>query len=143
MKDIEVKLDTSGKPLDFDKSFSIDDFTREIIDPKLGKLRKCMHFMEREAMECAIRHHSRRVYVCEWWETHEERTEIRFGIQHAYCWLVYPYNERSSAFKVAQRRNGLVRVMDFKVILELDEDKFNSIDSPNRDLAEKIRSMFR
>lgn len=143
MKDIEVKLDTSGKPLDFDKAFSMDDFTREIIDPKLGKLRKGMYSMERDAMECAIRHHSRRVYVCEWWETHEERTEISFGIRHDCCWLVYPYNERSSAFKVATARDGHVRVIDFKVILDMDEEKFNSIDSPNRDLAERIMGMFR
>ena len=134
MKEIEVKLDTSGK-VDWDSFATLDDLVNDIIKPKVDFAKSYAHKFERNAMETALRENSRAVYVVEW--TSGTGTRIDF------CWKVFTYEARGLAFRLARDINGHVRVIDFKCIVDMSEDEFNAVPSPNRDLAEQIREKFK
>ena len=143
MKEIEVKLDVSGKPLDWDGIMSLDELTNEIVNPRLEAAKQYAHRFERDAMETALRFGCRAVYVVEWSETHDFKDEMKWGTRYDICWKCFPYECRRDAFRLCKEKDGHVRIIDFKGVIEMPCDIFCRIDNPNRDLAEQIREKFK
>ena len=139
MKEIEIKLDASWKPIDWDGIMTLDEFTQEICNPRLEAAKAYAHGFERDAMETALRFGCRAVYVSEWTENHSEDGTARWDL----CWKAFPYEFRRDAFRLCKEKGGQVRIIDFKGVVEIPYDTFYSIESPNRDLAEQIRAKFK
>ena len=139
MKEIEIKLDASGKPINWDDIMTLDEFTQEIMNPRLEAAKAYAHRFERDAMETALRFGCRAVYIAEWTETHNYKDGARCDM----CWKSFPYEFRRDAFRLSKEKLGNIRIIDFKCIVDMAEDEFNAVPSPNKDLAEQIRAQFK
>jgi len=143
MKEIEIKLDASGKPLDLDGIMTVDEFSQEIVNPRLEAARAYAHKFERDAMETALRFGCRAVYIVEWTETNDYKDGTKWGTRLDICWKCFPYEYRRDAFRLCKEKSGHVTIIDFKEVVEMPCDIFGCIESPNIDLAEQIRKKFR
>ena len=143
MKEIEIKLDASGKPIDWGDIMTLSEFEQEIVNPRLEAARAYAHKFERDAMETALHFGCRAVYVVEWTETHDYKDDTKWGTRWDICWKCFPYEFRRDAFRLCKEKSGHVKIIDFKGVVEIPCDIFCCIESPNKDLAEQIRETFK
>jgi hypothetical protein len=125
----------------------LDDIYKSIQDTLSSRAARLAASYEWHILDWLCHHKARRIYIVEW--TTEIRTEHSI-ILNRNC-KYFEYFERGDAFRFARelRNDGLqalVKIFDFKWLLELSDDQFEFLlhtNPHNKGLARKYRAIMK
>lgn len=122
---IKVEIKKSFQPLNY-----FDDFCNSLI----GKVNKMAEQLERDLLLFADRFKTRRVYCVEFHKDNNFRMDFYSKM--------FKYEDRALAFDMARRFHGLVKIYDFKKLVESPLVFIQHMPSPNRREAEELWKTF-
>ena len=102
-------------------------------------LKKYYEDLERDMLKRCLECYCTRVYIVEWTEGNDTRFDMYAN--------VFPFQLRGAAFELAREKHAHVRIVNFREWLDYDDEKFYDKigyrNSPNRDIALKLREEYK
>lgn len=103
---------------------------------------KMAQAIEHNIFNWLYRHKARRVYILEWQSLNLNLARLDLNMKY------FKYWERGDAFHMVRdlRKQGihaLVKVLDFKKLLEMPITEFEALNSPNKSIVRKWREVMK